>query len=67
MRKHRILIVSLPEHSRIEMKIVTCSNRKYGRDEIDVVAFHKREHARGTHGMHRFQDLLNELILDQLG
>ena len=27
----------------------------------------RREHARGTHGMHRFQDLHNELILYQLG
>ena len=67
MRKHRILMISLPEHIRLEMNVDTFNNRKHGRDEIDVVTFQKREHARGTHGMHRFQDLHNELILDQLG
>ena len=59
-------MISLLEHIRLEMDIDTFSNRKQGRDEIDVITFHKREHARGTHGMHRFQDLHEELILDHL-
>ena len=41
--------------------------KKHDRGEIDVVTFQKREHTRGTHGMHKIQDLYTELILDQLG
>ena len=67
VRNHKILIVSLPEHSCIETKTVTFSDRKHDRNEIDVVTFHEREHTRITHGMHRFQDPHKELILDQLG
>ena len=59
-------MISLPEHVRLEMDVDPCNNRKHGRDEIDVVTFQKREHARGTHGVHRFHDHHNELILDQL-
>ena len=66
MHKHRMLVINLPEHIRLEMDVDTFNNRKHGRDEIDVIAFQKREHARGTHGVHRFQDLHKELILDQL-
>ena len=47
-------------------KTVTFSDRKHGRDEIDVVTFHEREITRGTQGMHGFQDPHKELILDQL-
>ena len=60
-------MINLPEHSRLEMNVVTFINRKHGRNEIDVITFHKREDARGTRGMLRFQDLHNELALDQLG
>ena len=67
MRKHRILKISLPEHIRLEMNVNVLDNRKHGRDEIDVVTFQKREHARDTHGMHGFQELHTELILEQLG
>ena len=55
-------MISLLEDTRLEMNV-----RKHGRDEIDVVTFQKREHARDTHGMHGFQKLHTELILDQLG
>ena len=67
MRKHRIHKISLPEHIRLEMNVNVLDNRKHGRDEIDVVNFQKREHARDTHGMHGFQELHTELILEQLG
>ena len=49
------------------MNVNTFDNRKHGRDEIDVVTFRKREHARDAHGMHGFQELHTWLILDQLG
>ena len=67
MRKHRILKISLPEHIRLEMNLNVLNNRKHGLDEIDVVTFQKREHARDTHGMHGFQELHTKRILDQLG
>ena len=60
-------MISLPEHIRLEMDVDTFNNRKHGPGEIDVVTFQKREHARVTDGMHKFQDLHNELILDQRG
>ena len=59
-------MISLPEHIRLEMDIDTLSSRKPGCDEIDAITFHKREHARDTRGRLRFQDLHEELILDQL-
>ena len=67
VRIHRTLMISLPEHIRLEMNVNTFDNRKHGRDEIDVVTLQKREHVRATHGMHGFQKLHTELILDQLG
>ena len=51
MRNQRILIVSLPEHRRIGIDVVTISNRKHGRT---------------IHGMLGFQDPRIELILHQL-
>ena len=49
------------------MNVNVLDNKKHGRDEIDVVTFQKREHARDTRGMHGFQELHTERILDQLG
>ena len=50
MRNQRILIVSLPEHRRVGIDVVTISNK---------------EHGHVIHGMLGFQDPRVELILDQ--
>ena len=53
VRNHRILSISLPEHSRIEIETITFSDREHGGNEMDVLTFHEREHTRINHDMHK--------------